>query len=387
MIFHVQVRRDGRLSRQTPVMASTTPELSPVGQDAVAAAQRAADETLFPNAQDVDRSDRIPERNLAALADAGLFGLVGPAARGGLDLDARSARRAMAAVGSGCGATFFVWVQHHGVVRALRSSTNDALVDAHLADLCAGRILAGTAFAHVRRTGPSAISATRIDDGWRLDGHAPWATSWGLADWFSIAAESGDGELVWALVPGRGAHGVTATALALPVFGATATVSLRFEGCVVPDDQIIAVETAEQWRRADRRHASLGQPAVLGVAERARRLLADERDGDAARAADALAVELDIRWGLDDDLVDALASGNDDVADVITAASDHRAACLDLARRSTTALLAAVGGRGMDLAHPAQRLAREADFYVIQAQTTDGRAATLRSVASTTATD
>lgn len=384
MIFLVPVRREDRVSRQTPVMASTTPELSPVGQEALAAAQRVADETLFPNAQDVDRSDRIPERNLAALADAGLFGLVGPAAQGGLDLDTRSARRAMAAVGSGCGATFFVWVQHHGVIRALCSSPNDALVDAHLADLCAGRILAGTAFAHVRRTGPPAISARRIDGGWRLDGRAPWATSWGVADWFSVAAESSDGELVWSLVPGAGAHRVTATALALPVFGATATVALRFDGCLVPDDQVIAVESAEQWRNADRRHASLGQPAVLGVVERARRLLADERDDDAARAADALAVELVVRWGVDDGLADALADSGDDATDAIAAASDHRAACLDLARRSTTALLAAVGGRGMDLAHPAQRLAREADFYVIQAQTTDGRAATLRSVAAAT---
>ena len=82
------------------------------------------------------------------------------------------------------------------------------------------------------------------------------------------------------------------------------------------------------------------------------------------------------RWDDDDGLVDALARGDDVVAE----ASDHRAACLDLARRSTTALLAAVGGRGMDLSHPAQRLAREADFYVIQAQTADGRAATLRNV-------
>jgi alkylation response protein AidB-like acyl-CoA dehydrogenase len=371
-------------------MASTTPEPSPVGRDAVAAAQRVADEVLFPGAQDVDRSDRIPEGHLAALADGGLFGLVGPPSHGGLDLDARSARRAMAAVGSGCGATFFVWVQHHGVVRALRSSTNQAIVAAHLADLCAGRALAGTAFAHVRRTGPPAISATRIDGGWRLDGHAPWATSWGLADWFSVAAESGDGELVWSFVPGAGAHGVTAAALALPVFGATATVALRFDGCVVSDDQVIAVEAAEQWRRTDRRHASLGQPAVLGVAERARRLLADEGDVDAARAADALAVELGVRWGIDDDLVDALAvgdDGEDGVTDVIVAASDHRAACLDLARRSTTALLAAVGGRGMDLSHPAQRLAREADFYVIQAQTNDGRSATLRHVVTATATD
>ena len=387
MIFPMPILRDRRLSRQTPVMASTTPELSPAGQDAVAAARGVADEVLFPSAQDVDRADRIPERNLAALADAGLFGLVGPVSHGGLDLDARSVRHAIASVGSGCGATFFVWVQHHGVVRTLRSSPNAALVDAHLADLCAGRTLAGTAFAHVRRTGPPAIAATRIDGAWRLDGQAPWATSWGVADRFSVAAESGDGELVWSLVPGAGAQGVHATALALPVFGATATVALRFDGCIVPDDLVIAVESAEQWRSADRRHASLGQPAVLGVAERARCLLADQPDADAARAGDALARELDVRWAIDDDVVDELAGVDGGGDDVIAAASDHRAACLDLARRSTTALLAAVGGRGMDLSHPAQRLAREADFYVIQAQTTDGRSATLRNVAAATALD
>jgi hypothetical protein len=114
---------------------------------------------------------------------------------------------------------------------------------------------------------------------------------------------------------------------------------------------------------------------VLGVADRAVRLLADHRDDVAVSVAAALADELDARWRTDDDLLAALACG----ADVIAEASDHRAACLDLGRRATTALLAAGGGRGMDLAHPAQRLAREADFYVIQAQTADGRAATLRS--------
>ncbi len=343
------------------------------------AAARIADEVLFPAAQDVDRADRIPDRNLAALADAGLFGLVGPVLHGGLDLDASAARRAMADVGSGCGATFFVWVQHHGVVGRLRASQNAALVEKHLAAFCAGRSLAGTAFAHVRRSGPPAIRATRIDGGWRLDGNAPWATSWGLADWFSVAAESDDGELVWALLPGRSPQGVSATALALPVFRATATVALRFDGCLVPDERVLAVESGDAWRRADRRHASLGQPAVLGVADRAQRLLADEGDDLTMAAAEALAAELGSRWRADDELVRALAGGDD----AITDASNHRAACLDLARRSTTALLAAVGGRGMDLSHPAQRLAREADFYVIQAQTADGRAATLRNVAPT----
>ena len=364
-------------------MAPSSTELSAAGDDAIAAARGIADEVLFPAAQDVDRADRIPDRNLAALADAGLFGLVGPVSHGGLDADAHAARRAMAAVGSGCGATFFVWVQHHGVVGRLRTSQNTALVEEHLAALCAGRSLAGTAFAHVRRSGPPAITATRIDGGWRLDGNAPWATSWGLADWFSVAAESDDGELVWALLPGRSPQGVSATALALPVFGATATVALRFDGCVVPDERVLAVESAEAWRRADRRHASLGQPAVLGVADRAQRLLADEGDDLAIAAAEALTAELRSRWRADDDVMRALAGGDEAVTD----ASNHRAACLDLARRSTTALLAAVGGRGMDLSHPAQRLAREADFYVIQAQTADGRAATLRSVATAPTTD
>jgi len=376
MIFPAPDRSDGCVSRQTSVMTTSTGEPSPVGHDAVAAAQRVADDVLFPSAQDVDRSDRIPGRNLAALAEAGLFGLVGPVSHGGLDLDARSTRRAMAAVGSGCGATFFVWVQHHGVVRALRTSPNDSLVEAHLDDLCAGVSLAGTAFAHVRRSGPPAISATRIDGGWRLDGHAPWATSWGLADWFAVAAESPDGELVWSLVPGTGASEMSANALALPVFGATATVELRFERFTVPDDLVVGVENATSWRAADRRHAALGQPAVLGVADRARRLLAGQGDADAARVADSLEHEIAARWATDDRLLEALAAGDA----VVREASDHRAACLDLARRSTTALLAAVGGRGMELSHPAQRLAREADFYVVQAQTSDGRAATLRSI-------
>lgn len=368
----VEHRRQTALMSPNLIRADGHASESPVSE----LARRVADEVLLPTAQDVDRSDRIPQRNLVALADAGLFGVAGPRSAGGLDLDAATARRVIANVGSGCGATFFVWVQHHGVVRTIRGSHNRALVESHLADLCAGRALGGIAFAHVRRSGPPAITATRIDGGWRLDGHAPWATSWGLADWFSVAAESDDGDLVWSLVPGAAPDGVTATPLALPVFAATATVALDFDGCVVPDDRVIAVEPVAEWRVADRRHASIGQPAVLGVAERAQRLLADEDDGLAASVGEALAHEIDARWRVDSDLVAAMADGDDVIAD----ASDHRAACLDLARRATTALLAAVGGRGMDLAHPAQRLAREADFYVIQAQNVDGRAATLRSV-------
>jgi alkylation response protein AidB-like acyl-CoA dehydrogenase len=349
--------------------------------DAAAVIERAraiADTVLFPRAQDVDRGVATPHDGLRALADAGLFGISGPSSHGGSDLDPLSARRVIASVGSGCGATFFVWVQHLGVVRSVRSSPNTALVDELLGRSCAGELIAGVAFAHVRRAGPPAIVATpHGDGGWRLDGHAPWVTSWGIADRFCVAAETATGELVWSMIPASATTGVTATPLALPVFGATGTVAVTFDGCTIAADQVVTIEDAASWRATDRVRAATGQPAVLGVAERAVRLL-DATDDDACRAAHRLREELAAAWRRDDALVGA--SPSDDIESHIAAASDHRAACLDLARRATTALIAATGGRAMDLDHPAQRLAREADFYVIQAQTADGRAATLRSV-------
>jgi hypothetical protein len=215
-----------------------------------------------------------------------------------------------------------------------------------------------------------------------LDGHAPWATSWNIAGRFCVAAESDDGRIVWSMLPGDLGACVMTTPLDLPVFAATGTVSVTIDGCRVADDDVVSVGDMAEWRSIDRRRASIGQPAVLGVTERAVRLLADaarDADDEAMATASRLEDELARLWSDDDDLVRRLAdpaAGDEAVAD----ASRHRAACLDVSRRATTALLAAVGGAGMDLGHPAQRLAREATFYVIQAQTIDGRNATLRSV-------
>ena len=335
-------------------------------------AQRLADDVLFPAAQDVDRG-AIPATHFEAMADAGLFSIV--------DLPPSDARRTIAAIGGGCGATFFVWVQHHGVLRAVTSSTNTDLRDRLEAPLRAGTIIGGTAFAHVRRDGPAAVTATRTSDGWRLDGLAPWATSWGIARRFCVAAETDDGRIVWSMISGDRPAGVTETSLGLPVFAATGTVALAFDGCVVDDADVVAIDDAHDWRRADRRRASVGQPAILGVGERAIRLIRTASRGgsdEALRTARRLSDELSRLWANDDALIAGLGDGDD----LVEAASDHRAECLTFGQQATMALLAAVGGMGMDLGHPAQRLAREAAFYVIQAQTVDGRTATLRSIVS-----
>jgi len=203
----------------------------------------------------------------------------------------------------------------------------------------------------------------------------------GIAEVFTVAAESEGGEVIWTLIDGVEQSGLGVLPLALAVFGSTGTVALRFHGLVVPDDRVLGVDDAAAWRASDRIRAAAGQTGVLGVADRATRLLADEvrgPDDPAGDAARRLRTELENIWLRDRAVVESLGGAADDV--LLAEASDHRAACLNLGQRATTALLAARGGSGMDLNHPAQRLAREAAFYVIQAQTVDGRAATLRSV-------
>lgn len=346
-------------------------------------ARQIADEVLFPTAQDVDRADTIPADHLAAIARAGLFDLAAAAAGGGFDDDRETAWRVFSTIAGGCGATFFVWAQHHTAVRVLRSSPNQPLVDQLLGELCSGVATAGVAFAHLRRSGPPAIGATRVDGGWLLDGHSPWTTSWGIADWFAIAgADDGrdDGQVVWAMLPRAPSDGVAATPLQLPVFMATGTVRLRFDRCFVPDERIALIEPLAEWRSRDRKNAAAGNPATHGIAVRATELVRELGEGDplASAAADRLDDACRAREDAFDEIL--LAADLDDEESFVARASRHRTECLHLAQRATTALLATVGGRGMDLAHPAQRLAREADFFVIQAQTSDGRTAALRSV-------
>lgn len=346
-------------------------------EDAVTHAQRIADEILFPRAEVTDGADRVPEDNLVALADAGLFGIAGPRSHGGLGLSFPEVRRVLAAVASGCGATFFTWAQHHTLVLQLATSDNEELREACLADLCAGRTMSGVVFAHLRRE-DAPLTATRVDGGWSFTGFAPWATSWGIADVFIVVAESSDGEAVWGVVDGTEQPGLRPRPLELPVLMATRTAALDFIDLFVPDERVVTIESASEWRAADRVRSAIGGSHIHGLADRAIRLLhesARTSDDPAGTAAARLRGELDALWKRDDEVLAALFGGDVSVEE----ASDYRAACLDLGRRTTSALLASVGGRGMALDHPAQRLAREADFYVIQAQTIDGRNAVLRS--------
>ncbi|HYY10942.1 MAG TPA: acyl-CoA dehydrogenase family protein, partial [Kineosporiaceae bacterium] len=156
-----------------------------------------ADEVLAPAAAEVDRTC-VPRSHLDALAAAGVLAASAPPELGGVP--APVARRVQELVAGADLSTWFVQAQHHTPVRALAAAgTRPDL----LADLAAGRSVAGIAFSHLRRRPARVLTATPDGDGWRLDGTAPWYTGWGLNDVALAGALTDDDRVVLALVEPR----------------------------------------------------------------------------------------------------------------------------------------------------------------------------------------
>lgn len=340
----------------------------------VANARRLADELLRPNAEHVDVHG-VPRSHLDALAEAGIFGVSSARDAGGSDLDAPTAREVTEILAGADASTWFVWTQHHTPVRTLRRSGNDVLTKKYAAALASGEVVAGVAFTHLRRPGPPPLVATRDAAGWTLSGRIDWLTGWQLSDVFLVGAQARD-DVVWSLLSLPGRRGVTTAALGLAAMAGTATVSVTLDSVGVGADEVVLVEPLEDWRTIDRQRTADVSPAVFGLTDEVIRRLGERGDPAADRLAAAATEELArlkaTAYHLMDD-VDPAARIDDRLA--------LRAEAHALALRTTAALVTLGAGRSMLLAAPAQRLAREALFLLVQGQTASVREATLRRLA------
>ena len=202
--------------------------LRPVTEtDVIARASRLADELLFPAALATDAAERVPEAHLEALAAAGLFGLRGPRAAGGLELDPAPFCSVVEQLASGCLATTFVWLQHHSAVQALAQSGNRRLAEAWLPDLCAGRRRAGLALQAALRPGPALLHAAAVPGGYSLEGSVPWVTGWGLIHTLYGVARSPDQHSVAVLIEARDSQTLLASPQRLVATNASAAALMR----------------------------------------------------------------------------------------------------------------------------------------------------------------
>jgi alkylation response protein AidB-like acyl-CoA dehydrogenase len=313
-----------------------------------------ADTVLFPAALLVDESGQIPATHWKALADAGLYGISAPADLGGPGLDFAELVEILELVASGCLATAFTWVQHHGALASLAGSANAALRDELVPGLVAGRIRGGVAFAGAVPI-PPRMRAERTEGGWRLSGHAPFVSGWGVIDVLQVsAADETTGDIIAGIVPAAAAPGITTiTAQPLFVADATKTVSLDVDGLLIPDDRIVSRVTRADFMANQNFGSRLNGTLPIGVVRRCAVLLAEAGrtvEADAIRAdADAIRGRLDAGLAESTRLLEARAEG------------------AELAVRAASALVANDGGAAILRTSPAQLLARNAMFTLVAA--------------------
>jgi len=330
-------------------------------------------------------AEGVPRNTIDDLARAGLLGT---------PLSPVSAARELAEVLAGCDATtWFCWVQHISPMKAIAAAVDSPDTPAaheirgrYLAGLQSGELLAGVAFAHVRRPGAPNPVATRIDQGWRVSGTLDWVTSWDIADVVVVTAKTDGADdgtmLAFALPAGHSdlplPDGVTVgEPLHLLAMSGTHTRPVRFDNVVIPATAVIDVTPVDSWMAEDRQRTADANPAAFGLARAA---IADLDELAAQRHDElmrALAADLAMQcremreraYGLMD-ATDREGTRNERLA--------LRAQALDLATRAAMANVTARAGDAMMTGCSAERRLRESMFLLVQAQTADTRAASLR---------
>ena len=125
----------------------------------------------------------------------------GPPQAGGSDADLATFCRVIEILAGGCLATTFVWLQHHGAVRALAALATSGC--GGLARAAVRGPPAGRDRARRRPAGAAAAAGQPVPGGYLLDGTAPWVTGWDMVDVVYTLARDESGQLVAALLPAQ----------------------------------------------------------------------------------------------------------------------------------------------------------------------------------------
>lgn len=316
-----------------------------------------ADTVLFPNALDVDRTGAIPESHWRVIADAGLYGIAVPESLGGPGLEFTAIIETLELVAGGCLATAFTWIQHHGLVAALSASANAALRDELIGGLATGRIKGGVAFAGAVPV-PPRMRCERVAGGWRLAGHAPFVSGWGLIDLIQYSAGDVDtGDIVSGVLPAAQCAGI-ASVTPQPLFVAdgTRTVSIDVDGLMLPDDRVVSRTTRSDFMANQNFGSRLNGTLPVGVARRCVALLEAADHPEHVQAARSLRGQADVvRSRMDTGLADSAA--------LLSA----RAQAAELAVRAAATVVASAGGPALRRDSAAQLLARNATFTLVAA--------------------
>jgi alkylation response protein AidB-like acyl-CoA dehydrogenase len=233
-----------------------------------------------------------------------------------------------------------------------------------LPDLAAGKKFATVGISHLttsrQHTAP-AVTAIPDHDVYRLTGEIPWVTGCRHADVIVTGGSLSDGRQILAAIPTDRSGLTVGEPMRLLALTGSETGSIRLADVTVRPDELIAGPVTGVIQ-----HVGSGGAGSLTTSALAL--------GHAFGCLDHLRQESEARSVLEP-VVQSLTTEAEDLRRELHAAANSsanaqtpeqlRTRSTDLALRSSQALLTATKGAGFVAGHPAERLAREALFFLV----------------------
>src|SRR5665213_4204424 len=178
---------------------------------------------LEARANEVDFADLLSGHQFNVFAESGLYGAFAPTSNGGLGLDLGVVCTIIEQLASACLTTTFVWIQHFRLLAALLDPATPEGLRELLPLTVSGQVKGGVALGGLL-PGPPRLKAIETNDGWRLDGDAPWVSGWGIVDVLFVTARHSDDTVISFVIDAVDQPGIEVTRHHLSAMNASSTV-------------------------------------------------------------------------------------------------------------------------------------------------------------------
>jgi alkylation response protein AidB-like acyl-CoA dehydrogenase len=317
---------------------------------------------LADHAADADGTPAWPQASWEALCRGGVTAWCIPRAYGGQEYDGPALLEGYGRLAAACLTTCFILSQRDSACRRIRDSGNEALCRALLPPLARGDTFATVGLSQLTtsRQHVAPVLTARLEaDAVVLDGVMPWVTGAARADHLVTGVVLEDGRQLLLVVPANAPGLRVQPPLELAALQGSLTTEVVCEGVRVERRWVLA-GPAERVMPAGRGAGSLETSCLaLGLAGAAVRYLQQQAstrpEWQAVAEADAQSLQ-----GLQGQTYELVRRGAD-----AAEAARLRGQANALVLHATQAALAAAKGSGFVRAHPAQRWARQALFFLV----------------------
>ncbi|MEM8613390.1 MAG: acyl-CoA dehydrogenase family protein [Cyanobacteria bacterium P01_H01_bin.105] len=229
-----------------PKSTDTKASLETLGSDpAIANLRTVINQVLTPKVQDIDLKGEYPDQIMHQLGEADAFAHAVSPRYQGSGKGLRAAVQSIEEISKDCLSTGFIaWCQV-ACTWYLENTENTALRAEMQPQVATGQVLAGTGLSnpmkHFADIEKIALTATRVDGGYVINGMLPWVSNLGPGHYFGIAAKLTDSEEYMMAIVSDELEGMSLRLNAhFIALEGTGTYSCVFRNSFVPDEWVLA---------------------------------------------------------------------------------------------------------------------------------------------------